>query len=428
MAEMERLVDLIYNNENGKFYTDHDLLDNKTDDEIFNLRRELQIDILENTPKYACAYCKTRLYLRGNSDKVHYFCHIKRNPDCPIEVYPKWPLEKLKAYIYNGARESPLHKTMKESLEKTLIKDSRFSEIHVETTISNGSSWRKPDLQANFNDKKYVFEIQISNTFLSVIVARELFYRDMDIPLIWIFGEFEKRDIHFFEKDIFYHHNGNLFIFDEETYKKSIESNALLLKVFYLIPRYENGYVFSLWCDKPAIIDFSEIKFDKDKDNCIRAFYKNFDKHYEFIEVKGKLFDYIKSKEGIRINNDEIKEYFQAFHKYGFTLWENWYDLNRLRLIIITFLSIEDNTVYGYEYNNYKSLIHHVFHSYYDIYWIINEFMKQKDYLDKILSIDYKGTIKKDISSFLNDNNYSKKTKYNQMITYLFEDITLDNC
>jgi len=104
-----------------------------------------------------------------------------------------------------------------------LEKDNRFSDVRIEKTISDGSSWRKPDLQANFNNKKFVFEIQISNTFLSVIVARELFYRDMDIPLIWIFGEFDKRDTQFFEKDIFYHHNGNLFVSDEDTYKKSID-------------------------------------------------------------------------------------------------------------------------------------------------------------------------------------------------------------
>ena len=426
MPRKRRLIDRIINNENGKIYTDYDLLDNKTEHEIFiQLRRELQINILENTPKYACAYCKARLYLRATPDKIHHFYHLRKNPDCPVEAHPKWSLDELRAYIYRGAKEGKWHKTIKERLDKALRKDNRFSDVYIEKVISDGSSWRKPDLQANFSGRKFVFEIQISNTFLSVIVARELFYRDMDIPLIWIFGEFDKRDTQFFEKDIFYHHNGNLFVFDEETYKKSIEANTLLLKVFYLVPRYENGYVFPLWCDKPVIIDFSKINFDKDKDGCIRAFYKNYDKHYEFMEVKGKLFDFVKSKEGVRINNAEIKQYFQAFHKYNFPLWENWQDLNRLRLLIITFLSVEDNTVYGYEYDNYKSLIHHVFHSYYDIYWIIYEYLKQNNYLIKILSIDYKGTAKKDIDFFFNDKNYIKETKYNKIITYLFENMTL---
>jgi hypothetical protein len=197
------------------------------------------------------------------------------------------------------------------------------------------------------------------------------------------------------------------------------------LKVFYLIPRYENGYVFSLWCDKPEIIDFSKIQFDKDKDGCIRAFYKNYDKHFEFTEVKGKLFDFVKSKEGVRINDSDIKLYFQAFHKYNFPLWDNWKDLSRLRLLIITFLSIEDNTVYGYEYDNYKSLIHHIFHNYYNVYWIVYEYMKQRNLLDKILSIDHKGTLKKDINFFLEDNNYFKETKYNKIIEYLFESFVL---
>jgi hypothetical protein len=248
----------------------------------------------------------------------------------------------------------------------------------------------------------------------------------MDIPLIWIFGEFNKRDSQFFEKDIFYHHNGNLFVFDEETYKKSIEAKRLLLKAFYLVPRYENGNVFPLWCNKPEIIDFSKIKFDKDKDGCIRAFYKDYDQHYEFTEVKGRLFDFVKSKEGIYIKNDEIKIYLQAFHKYGFSMWDDWKDLSNLRLLIITFLSIDDNTVYGYKYDNYKSLIHHIFHNCYDVYWILYEYMKQNNYLNNILSKDNKGTTKKDITQFLNDKNYFKETKYNKMITYLFNCITLN--
>jgi hypothetical protein len=427
MAKKLRLVDRIINNENGRIYTDHDLLENRTEEEIFHLRRELEIDILENTPKYACAYCKDRLYLRGTVDRIHHFYHIRKNPDCPLEAYPKWSLDKLKAYIYRGAKEGPLHKTIKDRLDKVLEKDNRFSDVRVEKTVSDGSSWRKPDLQANFNNKKFVFEIQISNTFLSVIVARELFYRNMDIPLIWIFGEFNKRDTQFFEKDIFYHHNGNLFVFDEDTYKKSINAQTLLLKVFYLVPRYENGYVFPLWCDKPEIIDFSKIKFDKDNDGCIRVFYKNYDEHYKFTEDKGKLFDFVKSKEGIRINNDEIKTYLQAFHKYNFLKWEHYKDLGRLRLLIITFLSIEDNTVYGYgyEYDNYKSLIHHIFHNCYDVYWILYEYMKQNNYLDNILSIDYKGTTNRDITYFLNDKNYFKETKYNNMINHLFVGLAL---
>jgi len=426
MAKKIRLVDRILNNENGKIYTDYDLLDKKAEDEIFDLRRELQIDILENTPKYACAYCKDKLYLRATPDKIHHFYHIRKNPNCPLEAYPRWSIDKLRAFIYRGAKEGLWHKTIKDRLSNAMNNDKRFSEIFVEETISDGTSWRKPDVQATVNNKKYVFEIQISNTFLSVIVARELFYRDMDIPLIWVFGEFNKSDSQFFEKDIFYHHNGNLFVFDEETYNKSIETQTLLLKVFYLVPRYENGYVFPLWCDKPEIINFSDIKYDKDRDGCIRAFYKNYDKHYEFMEVKGKLFDFIKSKEGIGIGkDDDIKKYFHAFHKFGFPLWESYQDLNRLRLLIITFLSIEDNTVYGYKFDNYKSLINLVSHNYYDVYWIVYEFMKQNNYLDNILLKDNKGTIIKDITKYLNDRNYFKETKYNKLITYLFEKIVL---
>jgi hypothetical protein len=44
---------------------------------------------------------------------------------------------------------------------------------------------------------------------------------------------------------------------------------------------------------------------------------------------------------------------------------------------------------------------------------------------DTILSIDHNGILKNDITLFLNDKNYIKETKYNKIITYLFENISL---
>jgi hypothetical protein len=414
-------VDRIIDNNTGRIYTDSELLDNRTEHEIFLLRRELQIDLSKDTPKYACAYCKSRLYLRGTERKIIHFYHTKRNPDCPLEAYPQWSLDELRAYIYRGAKEGPLHKTIKNRLSCALKKDSRFTEIKIEKAISDGKSWRKPDIQARFNGEMRVFEIQISNTFLSVIVARELFYRDRDIPLIWIFGEFNKKDTQFFQKDIFYHHNGNLFVFDEETYNKSVANNRLLLKVFYLIPRYENGYVFPVWCDNPEIVDFSEIKYDKDKDGCYRAFLKNYDLHTAFAEDKAKLFDFIFSKEGQNISNNEIQPYFNDFGKYNFPVYEKHYDLSRLRLLLLSMLSINTDAVYGYKYDNYKSLIQQIYHDYYNVFWLLYEYIKTFGYLDKILSNDKKGTMSNIINSYRGDNNYHKERKYNKLFRYLFE-------
>jgi len=106
-------------------------------------------------------------------------------------------------------------------------------------------------------------------------------------------------------------------------------------------------------------------------------------------------------------------------------LWENWKDVSRLSLLITTFLSIDDNTVYGFKYNNYKQLIHHVFYKFYDVYWILYEYMKQNNYIEKILSIDHKGTMLKDMNHYLKDKNYAKETKCNKMLMYLFDNLLL---
>jgi hypothetical protein len=51
--------------------------------------------------------------------------------------------------------------------------------------------------------------------------------------------------------------------------------------------------------------------------------------------------------------------------------------------------------------------------------------MRQRNYLDNILSIDYKGTARKDITQFITDKNYFKETKFNKIIMYLFEGLIL---
>jgi hypothetical protein len=200
-----------------------------------------------------------------------------------------------------------------------------------------------------------------------------------------------------------------------------MENNKLFLKTFYLVPRYEKGRIVPVWCDNPEIVDFSEIKYDKDKDGCYRAFLNNYDLHTAFVRDRAKLFDFIFSKERQGISNNEIKQYLENFEKYGFPVYEKHYDLSRLRLLLLSILSINNNTVYGYKYDNYKSMIQQIYHDYYNVFWVLYEYIKTFNYLDEILFNDKKGTISNIIISYRNDNDYSKEVRYNKLFRYLFE-------
>jgi hypothetical protein len=51
--------------------------------------------------------------------------------------------------------------------------------------------WRKPDVRATYNDVNIAFEIQLSTTYLDVIVGRRQFYLEQGGLLFWIFALFD---------------------------------------------------------------------------------------------------------------------------------------------------------------------------------------------------------------------------------------------
>lgn len=85
---------------------------------------------------------------------------------------------QIAAMKYNGAKESLLHRQMKLWLVESLYASGQFTDIRQEKrwqgTIT--SEWRKPDVRAVFGGTPIAFEIQLSTTFLDVIVERRRFY------------------------------------------------------------------------------------------------------------------------------------------------------------------------------------------------------------------------------------------------------------
>jgi uncharacterized protein YqkB len=139
----------------------------------------------------------------------------------------------------------------------------------------------KPYLQCIYNDKNYIFEIQISHTFISVIVAREIFYEENEMPLFWIFDEFkpEPEYIKAFQGDIFAHNNCNVFVFDDETYKYSMKNKRFFLKVFWQEPYIENMHIKNKWNSER--IDFNKINY---YEKTYRAYYYDHDKNLKILE------------------------------------------------------------------------------------------------------------------------------------------------
>jgi len=236
---------------------------------IFQKRRELEESNKQNKNIFICPYCYQPVKIRGKSQGTQsmHFAHFSYSGDCPIKTSGKYTEDEIKAMKYNGAKESERHKTLKYFIAECLKNDKRFSGIRIEKKIQQGMSkeWRRPDVSAKFGDNDIAFEIQLSTTFLSVIVEREIYYKDNNIFIIWFFdgSRNDIKSMRFSEKDIVYSNNNNAFILNNqiiEEYKHT--------KIFSFLCYYQNLFIDqhqlkSEWISRK--IKFDDLIFDKEK-------------------------------------------------------------------------------------------------------------------------------------------------------------------
>lgn len=207
--------------------------------EIFQLRTRIEEQIQRKNYAYVCIYCKQPVAIRGRAvSKRFYFTHLYKSRDCIIKSTTGLTEEQVRRVKYNGQKESNLHLRLKNFIGEYLRYDSnikavKIDQVYREKEISR--SWRKPDVFAFYENRKVAFELQLSTTFLSVIVARTIFYRDRGIYLMWIFPNFSiDSDLQrFTEKDIYCNNNFNVYVLDEEAIEMSKQLKKLHFKCYY---------------------------------------------------------------------------------------------------------------------------------------------------------------------------------------------------
>jgi competence CoiA-like predicted nuclease len=356
---MERTVNHILDKESGKYFTAKELLGNSKISQ-FQLRYDMEKRIQKDIAKYVCLICGQKIKLRAGEKNIFHFAHLKDSDDCPIKTDTKFTEKQLLAMMYNGAKESEKHIKMKKMLYEILELDERFHDVKMEKVIKgikDKISWRKPDVHCIHNDQKHIFEIQLSHTFLKVIVARELFYEMNEMPLFWIFDEFtpEPNYIKIFQGDIFAHHNCNLMVLDSDTYNFSIENKKLHLNIFWIEPYIENNKeIKHIW--KNERVDFEKIIFDN-KTN--RAYYFDYElklteqqnrlkKIKEYHKKREMIFNIIRKDENysksIRQFQEKLNELDDfAEHKLG--KWDDNNDVYKLYDLFRLFLSLREKEI-----------------------------------------------------------------------------------
>jgi hypothetical protein len=284
--QTDRTIELVIDVENSEIINADDFF-SQNEKIVSDARKVLELAYKSGQDKYQCAFCDQnikisgrRLFERGIT--VYFFSHLQDSDDCPIKTTNLMSLSEILAKKYKGINEGELHKKLKNFIagilnaEKSKIKG--FSNIEIEKYVYDvriTNHWRRPDVRADFQNKKLVFELQLSTTFLSVVVARDAFYRLHNTYIIWIFGSFNHHQQKLMEKDLYYAHHRNVFVLDEKAQQLSNSQKQLILNCYWQLPKIIDGKVNIEWHNKMISVDeliFDDIKYE--------AFYYDSDKDF----------------------------------------------------------------------------------------------------------------------------------------------------
>ncbi|MGX1201144.1 DUF6035 family protein [Marinobacter sp. MBR-105] len=209
---------------------------------------------------WRCPVCWEPLLLAGRPRGGFYVRH-RQNPAyaCPYKNGADLSLSEWDALRFNGQKESVQHIQLKEQIRSMLEEWPGAHSIQVEPTIrgSDKLSWKRPDVMATIDGQEIAFEIQLSSTYLDVIVDRERFYRDRGVIVCWVFGAFTHEGHRLYERDIYYHHNGNAFELNAAAISAARTTGIPHFTCHYLEPNADNGNIRSTW--RTAIVPITEI-------------------------------------------------------------------------------------------------------------------------------------------------------------------------
>lgn len=239
---------------------------------LMQLRLEVKTRIQEDQAKYLCAQCFVPVYLCClRSKRRFFFKHTIEDGRCSAVTRGELSQDEIDARKYNGAKESLLHRQMKQWLAESLRASGKFDDITTEQRWKGAvtGAWRQPDVSARFADLRVAFEVQLSTTFLDVIAERRRFYLKEGGLLFWIFAKFEDDGRRLTMDDVFYNNNQNAFIVSASTRDASFAAGEFFVDCVWAQPGY--------WNCGPELrrqrVAFNELTLDRDNQ---RAFFFNY--------------------------------------------------------------------------------------------------------------------------------------------------------
>jgi hypothetical protein len=216
-------------------------------------------------PRLICPMCGITLFLASSMRKNFYFRHRSEDGSCPAVTHSGLTEAEIRAVKYRGAQESRAHLRTKDLLVRSLAADPSFADVRVEATwrASEGlmGLWR-PDVSARHGDLRTAFEVQLSTTFLDVVLGRKRFYRQEGAALVWVLPSFDPGHRRMTTDDILFGNNSNILVVDEATAAASVAASQLIVRVWHRQPRIDGEHIVDDWMER--LVAWSDLLIDVD--------------------------------------------------------------------------------------------------------------------------------------------------------------------
>ena len=274
--------------------------------ELIRWRRIFEESILAGEHRFICTNCRQDVKISGRKyerGQVAFFSHLHDSDYCEIKTTTGLSKEQIEARKYGLVAESNRHKRLKrlihEALEGYASRAKGVADVVEEKRVNSNlpyMNWRKPDVIAKYNNLNIVFELQLSTTFISVVVQRDIFYRLNDYFIIWVFNFDDNQKYvdltNLMCKDIYYANKRNVFIFDAEAQQASEEREELVLKCNWLDTDNTWHYSSTKGNGDGILITIDELKFDKET---AKPYY--FDAETPYYEIHPEVRERIQKEE-----------------------------------------------------------------------------------------------------------------------------------
>jgi hypothetical protein len=403
------------------------------------IRKDMRAAIFRGEPLVACALCSVPVYPIASKLKNHYFRHVEEDGRCPYHTRGEKNQDQINALKYHGLKESQSHKEMKDMVIESLKADPIFSSRPIDMEKiwegkTNPKSWRKPDVKAWYGDTPIAFEVQLSTTFLNVVVEREQFYLNEKGLIFWIFKRIDLDDPRLFQQDLFYNNNSNIFIVDAETVSKSKDKSKFFLRCYYHVPTYSENSIRDIW--KSEIIKFDQLKLDVQNQQVYFFDYQKAyqeamlckeEKRIEHLREAYEQFWYDLDKSSQKFTNEMDTRYAVLYRKIkelGVDIPASHHD-RRYQSTIFILLSAKNGKVIGFGHEHLVQVAHLAFDQYKKILWyfgiVLNFFghrriLETEDKTGKWKN--RKNEIRKKMSE--KDPEYTRDSQYESLFKFLF--------